>query len=204
MPNPFATKSAALTLPPLILHPFSGQSTPSEAVGNSRAALMLAGLIPHDGSDEQELQRRVLSGRCAELRMLFFVGKDVLRWIEQCMELTARLPQDEEVPFQPQSFAEFLTAQPPEVVREKLLGWGVADHAAIFARAIGLHAVFAVPPSIEMLSVDFLMDYHRYTDSLFKRYMESCPHRRISCPEFSFELYASGEYSRLLASEWSE
>jgi len=61
--------------------------------GNSKAALMLSGLIPSDGSDHEELKRRLLAGRYGEVRMLFFLGKDVFRWIEQCIEWAERIPE---------------------------------------------------------------------------------------------------------------
>ena len=68
-------------LPPLILHPFNEHVPPATLLENSKAALMLTGLIPVDGTDEEELHRKVMTGRYAEVRMLFFLGKDVLRWL---------------------------------------------------------------------------------------------------------------------------
>lgn len=65
-------------LPPLILHPFNERTPPSALLENSKAALMLSGLIPNDGSEADELKRRLLAGRYGELRMLFFLGKDVI------------------------------------------------------------------------------------------------------------------------------
>ena len=73
-------------LPPLILHPFNERVPPAALLENSKAALMLSGLIPADGTEPDELRRRLLSGRYSEVRMLFFLGKDVFRWIEQCVE----------------------------------------------------------------------------------------------------------------------
>jgi len=73
-------------LPPLILHPFNERVPPSALLENSKAALMLSGLIPNDGSDQEDLKRRLLAGRYSEIRMLYFLGKDVFRWIEQCVE----------------------------------------------------------------------------------------------------------------------
>ncbi|MDE3166566.1 MAG: hypothetical protein KGN36_12235 [Acidobacteriota bacterium] len=191
------------TLPPLILHPFNERVPPATLLENSRAALMLSGLIPNDGTEEEVLHQRVLSGRYAELRMLYFLGKDVLRWLEQCADWAAREPGLETAELSEQSFAELLTLHPPENVREKLLGWGVADHASIFSRAIGLNAVFAEVPAMASLSEDFLRGYHRYVDVIFRCYMEGDGTRRaIDAANFRFELYASGEYSRLLESEW--
>src|SRR5215510_2796078 len=80
------------TLPPLILHPFNERIPPASLLENSKAALMLSGLIPNDGTAEHTLQRRVLNGRYAELRMLFFLGKDLMRWMEQCLEWSTRTP----------------------------------------------------------------------------------------------------------------
>ncbi|MBZ5584791.1 MAG: hypothetical protein LAQ30_21785, partial [Acidobacteriia bacterium] len=79
---------------------------------------------------------------------------------------------------------------------------GVADYLAIFARAIALNTVFQQPPALDDLSEEFLRNYHRYADALFRCYMEShtCP--PATPGRFRFELFASGEYSRLLESEW--
>ncbi|MBS1857241.1 MAG: hypothetical protein JST11_17870 [Acidobacteria bacterium] len=196
--------SAVWALPPLILHPFNERVPPSTLLENSKAALMLSGLIPSDGTDEEVLRRRVLGGRYAELRMLYFLGKDVLRWIDQCVEWACREPGLEAAELSHQSFAGLVTANPPEAVREKLIGWGVADYASIFSRAIGMNAVFAEPPAIESLNEDFLRGYHRYTDLMFRCYMDVQPYTPIDSGNFSFELYASGEYSRLLENEWGE
>ena len=191
-------------LPPLILHPFNERVPPASLLENSRAALMLSGLIPNDGSPPEELQRRILSGRYSEIRMLFFLGKDVFRWIEQCVDWAKRVRDLAGEAICPQSFAELLTADPPASVREKLAGWGVLDHVAIFSRAIGLNAVFANPPEFVRLSEEFLRNYPHYTDSLYRCFLEAGPHRAISPANFQFELYASGEYSRILESNWWE
>jgi hypothetical protein len=164
---------------------------------------MLSGLIPNDGSDQEELRRRLLAGRYSEIRMLFFLGKDVFRWIQQCVEWGQRVPELSGAEIHPQSFAGLLTADPPEAVKEKLIRWGVADYVSIFTRAIGLNAVFVQPPAFETLAEEFLRNYHRYADFLYQCYMDSQPHRQIASASFRFDLYASGEYSRMLESEWS-
>ncbi len=194
--------SAVWTLPPLILHPFNERVSPSALLENSKAALMLSGLIPNDGTEEEALRRRLLNGRYAEIRMLFFLGKDVFRWMEQCVECTARVAELADAEMAPQSFAGLLTANPPDIVRQKLTGWGVADYVSIFSRAIGLNAVFAEPPSLPAMAEEFLRGYHRYGDYLFRCYMESQPHCALQNTNFRFELYASGEYSRMLETEW--
>jgi hypothetical protein len=190
-------------LPPLILHPFNERVSPAVLLENSKAALMTAGLIPDEGIDRETLQRRVLSGRYSEVRMLFFLGKDVFRWIEQCIEWVEREPQLHGAELSGQSFAALLTADPPEAVKQKLLQWGVADYSAIFARAIGLNAMFVEPPTFDRLSAEFLRSYHRYADALYHCYMDLQPHMPIGNRNFQFQLYASGEYSRLLESSWS-
>jgi hypothetical protein len=80
-------------LPPLILHPFNERIPPSALLENSKAALMLSGMIPGDGTDPADLKRRLMRGRYSEMRMLFFLGKDVMRWMDQCMEWAERVPE---------------------------------------------------------------------------------------------------------------
>jgi len=196
------TGQAVWNLPPLILHPFNEHVPPTALLENSKAALMLSGLIPGDGTDEEVLHRKVMAGRYAEVRMLFFLGKDVSRWLEQCMEIVDRHAELYDRGVMRQSFAGLLTAGPPEAVREKLLRWGVLDYPSIFARAIGIHALFAEPPDAGTLSEEFLRNYHRYSDALFRCFMEAEKHATIIAEQFPFELYASGEYSRMLESEW--
>ena len=188
-------------LPPLILHPFSERVSPATLLENSKAALMLSGLIPSEGADHNELKRKLLAGRYSEIRMLFYLGKDVFRWIGQCMEIVEREPALSEAGVKRQTFAGLLGAPPP-AVREKLLRWGVGDYPAVFARAIGLHTIFAVPPEFGSLAEDFLRGYHRAADLLYQAFMETEPHRAAAPRNFRFELYASGEYTKMLETEW--
>ena len=191
-------------LPPLILHPFNERVSPATLLENSKAALMLAGLAARDGTEDEILQRRVISGRYAELRMLFFIGKDVMRWLDQCAEWASRVPELENASLRRQSFARLVTVCPPEKVQEKLTRWGVTDYLAIFSRAIGFNALFSEPPPLEVLSQDFLLCYHRYGDLLYQGFMEAETHSAITPANFNFQLYASGEYSRLLESKWEQ
>lgn len=202
MPTPTNLGATLWELPPLILHPFNEQAPPSALLENSKAALMLCGLVPRDGSDADELHRRLLVGRYSEIRMLYFVGKDVFRWIDQCVEWSQGIPELEEAQLVSQSFARLLTETPPSGVREKLLRWGVADHSSIFSRAIGLNALFVQPPALDTLTETFLCAYHRYADALYRGYLDSQPHAPADAGLFHFELYASGEYSRKLELEW--
>ena len=202
--SPTTLSETVWELPPLILHPFNERVPPSALLENSKAALMLSGVISSDGSAREDLKRRLLAGQYSEVRMLFYLGKDVLRWIGQCVEWGQKVPELTRADIRPQSFAALLTADPPQGVKEKLVRWGVADHGSIFARAIGLNAMFIQPPAFDALAEEFLRNYHRYADSLYRCYMDSQPHRTVAPANFRFDLYASGEYSRRLESEWAE
>lgn len=193
---------AVWELPPLILHPFNEHIAPSTLLENSRAALMLSGLALPDATDPEILTQRLLAGRYTEVRMLFFLGKDILRWMEQCQECAERIPMLRDALVNARSFAALLTAGPPANVKQKLTSWGVADHASIFTRGLGINSLFARPPELDELSAEFLNHYHRYADHLFRCYLESEPHCLITAANFRFDLYASGEYSRLLESQW--
>jgi len=175
-------------LPPLILHPFNEGIAPATLLENSRAALMLAGLIPNDGNDPEALKRRLLSGRYSEIRMLFFLGKDIFRWIDDCLEWLRREPALQSAELHSQSFAALLTEDPPEGVQEKLVRWGVADYRSIFSRAVGVKAVLVEPPGFDRLSEELLRNYHRYADALYGCYMDSHPHAVIGSRNFRFQL----------------
>jgi len=195
--------SAIWDFPPLILHPFNERVSPQSLLENSKAALVLSGLLPGDGSDEETLKLKVLTGRYTEVRMLFFLGKDLFRWIDQCAESWNRRPGRGRNSLQPQNLARLLVSETPEPVREKLIQWGVVDYAAIFRRAIALHCLFAEPPTAQQLGVEFLSNYHRYTDAAYRTYLESAVDEPGSEPrQCRFQIYASGEYSRLLESQW--
>lgn len=202
MPTP--PEETVWDLPPLILHPFNEHVPPSVLLDNSKAALMLSGLIPSDGTDAEELSRRLLMGRYGEIRMLFFLGKDVFRWLEQCMDWVMRVAELREREWRAQSFAALLTRSTPAEVKEKLTRWGVSDYISIFCRAIGLNTMFHNPPAFTDLAEEFLRNYHRYADSLYQCYMDLEQYPAIDSRRFRFSLYASGEYSRLLESQWEE
>ena len=189
-------------LPPLILHPFNERMPPSTLLDNSKAALMLSGLIASDGTDPEALQKRMLGGRYAEIRMLFFLGKDVFRWMNQCLDWAARAPGLAGMEVRVQSFAGLLTGGTPAGVKEKLESWGVADYSSIFSRAIGLNTLFTAPPAFDGLSEEFLRNYHRYADALYRCFMQLETHLMADPRNFRFGLFASGEYSRMLESEW--
>ena len=135
------TLTQTRTLPPLILHPFADPTGPGKLVESSRASLMQQGLLPTGDFSEADLDRAVLEGRYCELRMLYYVGKDLLRWIEQCIELAERDAHFQGRNVRPQSFAQFLIRHTPVTIQAKLRKWGVADYKAIFTRALGLNAI---------------------------------------------------------------
>ena len=195
----FRPSSAAVrSLPPLILHPFAEREGPSQLMEGSRAALMLRGLMPSD-VDADELNRRVSWGRYNEVRMLFYLGKDIFRWMNQCQEVVQKL----EMPgIRTESFAVMLVDAPPKNVTEKLNRWGVSDQRTIFSRAIGVRSMFEELPSAEVLAPLFLTNYHRYVDHLYSCYQSLSAFTAISSDSFPFELYGSEEYSRRLSEQF--
>src|SRR5579875_3489996 len=132
------------SLPPLILHPFADPGGPGRLLASSRASLALQGLLPSGDSSRDDLDRALLDGRFAEMRMLYYVGKDVIRWIGQCLEFVDHNQGLLPLGIQFQSFAALLIEDAPLTIQEKLRKWGVADYKSIFARAIGLNCIFAI------------------------------------------------------------
>jgi hypothetical protein len=188
-------------LPPLILHPFADASGPGKLLESSRASLIMQGLLPSGALSSTDLDRSLLDGRYCEIRMLFYVGKDVSRWIEQCLEFAEHEPNLAERNIRQQSFAQFLTRSTPPAVQAKLRKWGVADYRAIFTRALGLNAVFSTVPDRDTLNDDFVRNYYRFADQMFAASQQGT-FEELDPLEFEFELYASGEYSRMLEREW--
>ncbi len=191
-------------LPPLILHPFADTEGPEKLVESSRASLMLQGLLPTGEKSQEDLEKTLLDGRFCEIRMLFYVGKDLLRWIEQCLELVERSPELQSAGIKYQSFAAYLIQYTPPAVQTKLRKWGVADYKAIFTRALGLSALLGSAPQRQMLADDFIRNYYRYADQLFQMRQNETTFTEIEHLGFDFEIYASGEYSRMLEREWAE
>jgi hypothetical protein len=190
-------------LPPLILHPFSSVEDSCVLVESSRASLMMQGLLPASGQSNEELDHRLLRGRYAELRMLFYVGKDLTRWLDQCNEVVSSHAALAERSLVRDSFVPLLVDKVPVDVRRKLQTWGVVDYAALFRRALGLHMIFAEPPQYEILTSDFLRRYHRYVDQWFETRLSSKPISKCDDSDFTYELYASGEYTQLLEQTWN-
>ena len=191
-------------LPPLILHPFADASGPQKLVESSRASLMLQGLLPTGQQTEEDLEQKLLEGRYQEVRMLFYVGKDILRWIEQCLDHVKRHSELDGATLRPQSFAAYLVQNPPVEVTSKLKKWGVSDHKSIFSRALGLNIMLADMPPQETFSTEFLRHYHRYAEQMFHSHLGQTHFADPVHLGFNFEIYASGEYSRMLEREWAQ
>ncbi|MBV9771225.1 MAG: hypothetical protein JOZ32_16765 [Bryobacterales bacterium] len=202
--DPACENSVVRTLPPLILHPFADAGGPDKLVESSRANLKLQGLLPHGEASREDLDRALLDGRFSELRMLYYVGKDLARWIEQCLEFAARNASDLPRGICFQSFAALLIQDPPTGVQAKLRKWGVGDYKSIFGRALGLHCLFAIAPPKEVLSDEFVRSYYRFADQIFMSKQSECDFTPLKSCEYHFELYSSGEYSRMLERSWSE
>ncbi|MGI8989395.1 MAG: hypothetical protein ACR2I2_07405 [Bryobacteraceae bacterium] len=190
-------------LPPLILHPFAGDPAVEPVMQGSRASLMLHGLVPNKSLDKDELTRVILRGRYQEIKMLYFVGKDLLRWIEQCLDSIGRIEELVHAGIREQSFAALLVESPSDKLTEKLKTWGIVDHRTIFSRAIGLNALMTDVPLAETLTPMFMLNYHRFADHLYICYQHLAPFTPIQSENFDFELYASEEYSRILAEQWN-
>lgn len=196
-------RQPSFTLPPLILHPFADAGGPTKLVESSRASLKLQGLLPSGESSREELDLALLDGRYSELRMLYYVGKDLVRWIGQCLEFAER-NADKLPGVTYQSFAALLVQNAPRSIQEKLRKWGVADFKSIFTRALGLQCVFGDAPTREVLSDEFVRSYFKYADQMFAIKQNECEWSALDANDFQFELYSSGEYSRMLERVWGE
>ena len=192
------------SLPPLILHPFADAAGPDKLVASSRTSLMLQGLLPSGERSTDELDRVLLEGRYCEIRMLFYVGKDLLRWIDQCLEHVNRQEDFRNAGIRYQSFAAYLVNNTPATVQSKLRKWGVADYKSIFMRALGLNAILSDVPERNLLADEFVRNYYRYADQMFLCRQGQAQFPDVSGFGFEFEIFASGEYSRMLEREWAE
>jgi hypothetical protein len=208
--NPLTTTSRLTpstivrSLPPLILHPFAATGGRDKLEESQRASLMIQGLLPSGERSEEDLDRTLLDGRFSEILMLFYVGKDLARWIEQCLEHIARQPDLRDSGIRFQSFAEMLVNHTPAPVQAKLRKWQVADYRSIFMRALGMNALLAVAPERHSLADEFVRNYYRYADQLFASRQSQVTFTGVEDMGFEFEIFASGEYSKMLEREWSE
>lgn len=104
----------------------------------------------------------------------------------------------------PETFAVLLVQQIPAHVRTKLETWGVLDFCSLFRRAIGLHAVFHDLPPAEGFTADFLRRYHRYVDHWYQQRLKDSGYDPPRADEFTFDLYASGEFTLMLEQSWAD
>lgn len=199
-----SSQAKCFQLPPLILHPFSTSAENSLLLESSRASSALEATPATDKAPDGGLEAQLLRGRYTELRMLFYIGKDISRWAEQCVETATSAPQYAGDRILPETFAVLLVQHVPQQVRSKLESWGVLDFCALFRRAFGLHAVFGDLPPLEFLSQEFLKRYHRYLDQWYEQRLRDWVFDRPEPGEFTFDLYASGEYSSMLEKSWTE
>jgi hypothetical protein len=196
------SSTEAFKLPPLILHPFSNPEDTSVLMASSRASLALQGFLPQTDTPSQDLDEQLLRGRYAELKMLFYIGKDLTRWTEQCAESAVASGLFDGRRIRPETFVVFLIQHIPQHVRTKLEAWGVLDFCALFRRSIGLHTVFEEMPAARAFSQEFLRKYHRNLDQWYESRLRNVPFDRADPGEFTFDLYASGEYTMMLEQSW--
>lgn len=187
-------------LPPLILHPFTEAAATVRMLENARLSLEMM----RDGNADKSAEDHVLEGRFTEMRMLFYVGKDVCRWLDQCVDYCVRSPALAGIELSAQSFAQLLIEQTPPDVASKLRGWGVVEYARIFSRSIGLFNQFREPPEVGILQPNYLRSYHRYADFAYAAWRDLKKSVHIPAGQFPFTLYASGEYAKMLEDQWRE
>ena len=168
-------------LPPLILHPIAGYG---EALPESCVS---------------DIDAKRAEVRRLELKMLCCLGKDLNRWLAQCLEFAAGDPDLGEL--REGNLMDLLVENAPAAVACKMETWGVGDFRRIFARALGLTAVFPNPPIREQVPESFVAYFAHYADSLYRARRQAAPAGVATC-EYQFEVYASGEYARLLERSW--
>jgi hypothetical protein len=156
------------------------------------------------GHSAAQVQRRILLAKYCEVRMLWCIGKDLLRWIEQCLDFVSRRKELRQADIKFQSFSTLLIENTPGLAAEKLCHWGVMDYKNIFARAIGLGTIFSELPAFGTLTEDFLRDYYTYTYQLYVSRQESCSFAKLDPSVFAFEVYTSGEYIKIIERQMSE
>jgi hypothetical protein len=160
--------------------------------------------LPANEESTERLHEILLDGRYCEIRMLFYVGKDTVRWIDQCVEFVASEPALRAQGVEWQTFAALIVEDTPSRVLAKLRGWGVTDHRAIFSRGLGLNSIFGDAPPRDILSDHFVRNYHQYADQMYASRMGGSGFARIRSTQFTFELFASGEYTSMLEEQWQK
>ena len=123
--------------------------------------------------------------------------------LDHLAETVLAMPDFEGRNIRPETFAVLLVQHIPAHVRLKLEGWGVLDFCALFRRSIGLHAIFQEIPKAEDFSPEFLRRYHRYLDQWYEQRLRDWVFERPKPEDYSFDLYASGEYAMMLEQSWN-
>lgn len=170
-------------LPPLILHPCN-----HPAAQNGCSEFM----------QSDDATRKLLQSRYSELRMLCYVGKDINRWLSQCMEN----PRLVSAGISEASLIGLLLFDPPTQLIRKMQDWQVTNYQVIFSRALGVNAAFPDPPSPEQVSENFLRDMNHYADALFDCRFRQRNDVEMRSVEYDFEIYTSAEYTRILETSW--
>lgn len=176
-------------LPPLILHPFDRRLDASALSESLKLSAHLGGLGEPDLDTEP-----LLRGRYVEFHMLCLVGKDVMRWIAQCVDFAGRDAVLANVGIRQQSFADLLVNRTPPAVAARFESWGVTDYRRVLSRGIGANTVFPKPPDYGVVSAEFLKDYYSFADSLFACYQDLTPFTRLESGAFGLALFTSDEY----------
>lgn len=128
----------------------------------------------------------------------------MVRWIDECLECGARDSDLSNKGIRYQSFVAFLVNHAPQPCRQNYVVGGVADYRAIFTRALGLNTMFLEPPDRSTLSAEFIRSYYRYAEQIFTGRQNQVSRAAIESLGFRFDIFASGEYSRMLDREWPE
>jgi hypothetical protein len=97
-----------------------------------------------------------------------------------------------------------MVENPPDSITEKLRVWGVTDQKSVFSRALAINSFLNQPPTVESLSPVFLQNYHRFLDYQFICFQNLEPFTEIGSANFDVQMYASAEYSQILAEQWAK
>ena len=146
--------------------------------------------------------RRLLDCRHCEVRILFYLGKDLTRWTGQCAEMADRDRELRDAGVREASFARLLAQDPPRALVEKMVRWGIPDCRAAFRQALGLSTLFRSLPAQEVLAEEFLCHYRRYAEAVYEASQHAGGFALIENVNFRFEMFASAEYVRLLEAQW--
>jgi hypothetical protein len=190
-------------LPPLILHPSSEPQALATLALGARAGLVLQGATDSDGLEDEDWKRHLLDCRYCEIRMLYFLGKDLSRWVDQCADLARRDVALSKAGVQRGSFVDLLVNDTPHTIVDKMRGWGVGDCGLVFRHALGLGVLFEVVPRRELLTEEFLCHHRRYATALFDASHGRDRFTVIRRPDIHVKLYASAEYAKLLEAQWA-